>query len=410
MNWTAGHGTPCPIEPSSKSDPVPASSDFFGQRSAQAVLKHGVLMRYARYFAGRAGSATQGRVAFIDGYAGEGRYQDGSPGSPLLLASQATRAQMFGRDVKLAFVERDADRRHRLRESLAEAEIEPDQLLGGDLDEVVDGLLDRYTRHAVLLFADPFGLAVARSTLERVLRRRSPSQPIDVLYHFSLSTVARMGRAGVVAGPTSRQNAEQLDAALGAIGWREDFERATAPNSPTEAALAVARRFGESVRRATRLQSTGVPVRQQPGQLPKYLLMLFSADQKAHWDFADQASKAYVDWLYHCDREDYDANVRLREERGMTELFPTPEPDMKDIDDQLRRDAAAYLPDHLAKVLRDHGSLRPVDAVEVVYGEMMGRARVTHIRSAIKQLHDEGFIDDDGTREFWNHTIRWTAP
>src|SRR3954452_15762684 len=100
---------------------MPASSEFFGQRSSQAVLKHGVLTRYAHYFAGRAGSATQGRVAFIDGYAGEGRYQDGSSGSPLLLASQAARAQMFGRDVKLAFVERDADRRHELRESLAEA-------------------------------------------------------------------------------------------------------------------------------------------------------------------------------------------------------------------------------------------------------------------------------------------------
>jgi len=257
---------------------VPASSDFFGQRSAQAVLKHGVLTRYAHYFAGRAGSATQGRVAFIDGYAGEGRYQDGSPGSPLLLASQATRAQMFGRDVKLAFVERDADRRHQLSESLAEARIEPDQLLGGDLDDVVDGLLDRYTRHAVLVFVDPFGLVVDRSTLERVLRRRSRQQPIDVLYHFSLSTVARMGRAGVVDGSTSHHNAEQLDAALGAVGWREDFERATAPNAPTEAALAVARRFGESVGRATGIQSTGVPVRQRPGQLSKYLLMPEASD------------------------------------------------------------------------------------------------------------------------------------
>lgn len=86
---------------------MPASTAFFGQRNAQAVLKHGVLARYAYYFAGRAGAATQGRVAFIDGYAGEGRYEDGSPGSPLLLASQATRAKMFGRDVRLAFVYED---------------------------------------------------------------------------------------------------------------------------------------------------------------------------------------------------------------------------------------------------------------------------------------------------------------
>ncbi len=123
---------------------MPASSDFFGQRNAQAVLKHGVLTRYAHYFAGRAGAATQGRVAFIDGYAGEGRYQDGSPGSPLLLASQATRVELFGRNVKLAFVERDDTRREELRRSLAEAAIEPDQLLGGSLEDEIDRLLDRY--------------------------------------------------------------------------------------------------------------------------------------------------------------------------------------------------------------------------------------------------------------------------
>lgn len=389
---------------------MPASSDFFGHRSPKAVLKHGLLTRYAHYFAGRAGSATQGRVAFIDGYAGEGRYEDGSPGSPLLLASQATRAQLFGRDVRLAFVERDDGRRKQLRQSLADAGIEPDRLLGGSLEGVIDGLLDRYARHAVLLFVDPFGLAVNRATLERVLRRRSTQQPIDVLYHFSLSTVARMGRAGVVDGPTSRHNAEQLDTALGPIGWRRDFELASAPNAPTEAALAVARQFGESVGKGTSIQNTGVPVRQRPGQLPKYLLMLFSADRKAHWDFADQASKAYVDWLYHCDREDYEANVRFREEQGLMELFASPEPNMGDIDDQLRRDAATYLPGRLETVLRGRGPLRPMDAVEEVYGEMLGRARVTHVRAAIKALHGAGAVDDDGAREFWTRNIRWTGP
>ena len=323
---------------------MPANSDFFGQRSPQAVLKHGVLTRYARYFAGRAGSATRGRVAYIGGYAGEGRYQDGSPGSPLFLASQAMRAQMFGRDVKLALVEQDDARREQLRQSLAENGIEPDQLLGGSLESVIDGLLDRYAAHAVLLFVDPFGLAVNRSTLERILRRRTRQQPIDVLYHFSLSTVARMGRAGVGDGPTSHHNASQLDAALGAIDWRVDFERATTPNAPTEAALSIAKRFGESLRDATSVQSTGVPVRNRPGQLPKYLLMLLSGDQKAHWDFADQASKAYVDWPHHCDRDDYDANVRHLKEHGVQELFSSPEPMVEDIDEQLRREASAAAP------------------------------------------------------------------
>lgn len=385
---------------------MPASSDFFGQRNAQAVLKHGVLTRYAHYFAGRAGSATQGRVAFIDGYAGEGRYQDGSPGSPLLLASQAARAEMFGREVKLAFVEQDAGRRAQLERSLMENGVRADQLLDHDLESVIDSLLDRYARHAVLLFVDPFGLAVSRATLEGVLRRRSRQQPIDVLYHFSLSTVARMGRAGVLPGRTSQQNASQLDEALGPIGWRADFESASAPNAPTEAALEIARRFGASVGDAVGMPSTGLSVRQRPGQLPKYVLMLFSGDPKAHWDFADVGAKTYVDWLHHCDREDYEANVRQREAEGILELFATPEPDADEIDEQLRREALTYLSDHLIEVIRERNGLRPIDAVEATYGEMLGRARATHVRAALKDLHRRGIISDDGTGDYWTRLIR----
>lgn len=110
------------------------SSEFFGQRSAQAVLKHGVLTRYAHYFAGRAGAATGGQVAFIDGYAGERRYLDDSPGSPLRLASQAERAQLFGRDVKLALVEQETERRAALARSLEAASVVPDLLPGDDLE------------------------------------------------------------------------------------------------------------------------------------------------------------------------------------------------------------------------------------------------------------------------------------
>jgi len=385
---------------------MPASTAFFGQRNAQAVLKHGVLARYAHYFAGRAGAATQGRVAFIDGYAGEGRYEDGSPGSPLLLASQATRAQMFGREVKLAFVEQDDARRLQLQRSLEENDVQADQLLGGSLEVAVDGLIDRYERHAILLFVDPFGLAFGRPTLERILGRRTRQRPIDVLYHFSLSAVARMGRAGVIEGPTSEQNAAQLDAALGEIDWRDDFEGAEDSGAPTRAAIAVATRFGQSVGATAGLPSTGVSVRQRPGQLPKYMLMLFSADPKAHWDYADVAGKAHVDWLHHCDRTDYEANIQHQEESGLLPLFQEAEPDKDEIEQQIRRDALSYLTGHLTEIVRSQGSLRPIDAVQGTYGDQLGLARATHVRAALKELHRQGVIADDATGEFWTRTIQ----
>jgi three-Cys-motif partner protein len=385
---------------------MPASSDFFGQRNPQAVLKHGVLTRYAHYFAGRAGSATGGRVAFVDGYAGEGRYEDGNPGSPLLLASQANRVESLGRDVKLAFVEQDDARRLRLNETLQENKVVPDQLLGGSFEEVVDTLLNRYKDRAVLLFIDPFGLAVDRSTLERVLGRSSKKQPIDVLYHFSLQTVARMGRAGIMDDPLAVRSSSQLDAALGAIDWRTPFEGAVRSGQPTSAAMEVARIFGESITSAVPMKRTAVPVRQRPDQLPKYLLMLFSNDEKAHWDFADVASKAHVDWLHHCDTADYEANVKRAEHHGVQQLFKDEAPRPEDVAKQLEEEANQYFPPHLLALLAEHGSVRPVEMIEDVYGKMLGRARTTHIRAALRALHASGRIEDDGSREFWMRTLK----
>lgn len=228
---------------------MPANSEFFGNRDAKAVLKHGLLARYAKYFAGRAGRATNGRVAFIDGYAGKGRYDDGNPGSPLLLATQAQGAQAFGRDVRLAFFEQQEDYRAQLTYTLAAEGIEADQLIGGDLDTVIDELLQRYDGHAILLFVDPFGLAISRATLTRILKKRSRRQPIDVLYHFSLSTVARQGSLGITHKYGAAASATQLDDALGPNTWRGPFERSTGDDgAATEAAITVARSFAGPTR------------------------------------------------------------------------------------------------------------------------------------------------------------------
>jgi len=184
---------------------------------------------------------------------------------------------------------------------------------------------------------DALGLPRLNQTLERALRRSSRRQPIDVLYHFSVSSVARMGRSGALDGPVAELNAKKLDDALGPVGWRRDFEEAEGRHSPTGAAIKVAKRFGEPVRTATGRRSTAVPVRQRPEQLPKYLLMLFTADERAHWDFADQAAKAHVDWLLHCSTEDYQANLRRNESLGVLSLFKDTPPAIGEIEAARRR-------------------------------------------------------------------------
>jgi hypothetical protein len=219
-----------------------------------------------------------------------------------------------------------------------------------------------------------------------------------------------MGRAGVVSNAAAPKNAFLLERALGNIRWRIEFKRAVEPNSATEVALMVARRFGDAVSRGVGFRCTSIPVVQRPTQLPKYLLMLFSRNEQAHWDFADQASIAYVEWLHHCDSEDYRANVQRREEYGLQEMFPEPEPSRDDIDRRITEEAARYLPEHLSSLLRQRSGVRLIDAIEDAYGDLLGRARVTHLRAALRNLYRSGQIGDDSKGDYWTRSIHWIGP
>jgi hypothetical protein len=69
----------------------------------------------------KAGSVTSGRVVFLDGYAGSGQYEDGSPGSPLLFVRAARQSAEMQRRVLAVFVEQHPDRYAQLCELLADA-------------------------------------------------------------------------------------------------------------------------------------------------------------------------------------------------------------------------------------------------------------------------------------------------
>jgi three-Cys-motif partner protein len=314
--------------------------------------------------------------------------------------------------VKLALVESDTSRRHRLAAALADAGIAIDMLVEEPFESVVDSLLDRYANQAVLIFVDPFGLAISFDTLVRILQRSSRQQPIDVLYHFSLLTVARMGRAAIRQdGPSS--NAQQLDAALGPVAWRDRFTyRGDDLGDATRAAIAVAHDFDELVKRQTSVPSLSIPVSPRPGQLPKYSLTLFSRDPvgQSRWDFADQAGKAYVDWLLHCESEDYEANMAALDEQGLIRLFPVDEPPtVERVSAAIDARSAWHFDHHLRDVFTSHDALRPRDEVELMYGDLLGKARATHVRQALKRLHDAGHLDDDASGAFQNRILRWKA-
>jgi hypothetical protein len=101
---------------------VQAGHPFFVSKKAAAVLKHAVLEQYLVPFAAKVGRfARDNRVVYIDGYAGPGRYEDKTEGSPALVIKQADTVASY-RTLECLFVERRRSDFARLQELVQEAQ------------------------------------------------------------------------------------------------------------------------------------------------------------------------------------------------------------------------------------------------------------------------------------------------
>jgi three-Cys-motif partner protein len=428
-----------------------ANESFFVRRKAAAAFKHGILSQYPPVFVAKAGSVTDGRVVFLDGYAGQGRYDDGSPGSPLLFV-QAARASP-NRSVTGIFVEQDAERYASLCRVLDETD--PDRTVPrivepGDLGTLLPSLLPAAAGAALFAFLDPFGTALDVDRLRDDLLRRPGRAPTEVLLHFSVSTIARMGgilNAGFARGGLTipeRKTVARADAFLGGHWWRAEFEalRGVVPPeaadgtswidlddadlfpetdtstllTATDVAMRVARRFCDNLGALTQYRTVSMPVRPEPGRTPKYILVLFTRNDHGVWYFADALGRAGRHWqrALHEERARTDAarlEARLGDDLGLfalDDLAPPPPPPFDF--DQYERDNRdrweTTITANLHRLFATHGSgLRLVDHVDDVYGEVLGQAWERHVRAAVKRLHKGGLIADDGKHEFWNRPI-----
>ncbi|WP_165162687.1 three-Cys-motif partner protein TcmP, partial [Candidatus Protofrankia datiscae] len=216
---------------------------FFQRRQAAAVLKHGVIRRYAPVFTTMTGSTSvDHRVVYLDGYAGRGGYDDGSPGSPLLAIESAREVARWDRDVECIFIEADQANYTELQRRLRDAA--PSELRWhvrlGDVTNHLDETLRLAQNTPLLAFLDPYGSALGYDALVDKLLCRPTRAPTEVLLNLNIQVVQRWG--GLLA--SRRLNAGQteilnrLDRFFGGDWWRNVFLSTRADDSPGSAARA----------------------------------------------------------------------------------------------------------------------------------------------------------------------------
>jgi three-Cys-motif partner protein len=158
------------------------SAGFFGTRRAPAVLKHEVLRQYVAPYAGMAGSTnSEGRVVLLDGYAGEGRYADGSPGSPLL-ALETAKSLLPKRVLECVFIEKERKSFVSLQAVVGEYKAQgvKCEAIHGRVEDHLDAVVQQATGVPLFMFLDPCGLAPPYGRLVAAMTgSRAGSYPPD---------------------------------------------------------------------------------------------------------------------------------------------------------------------------------------------------------------------------------------
>jgi three-Cys-motif partner protein len=138
-----------------------------------------------------------GRIIYIDGFAGSGRYADGEPGSPIIAleCARTHRAKLTG-ELVFYFIEMQPDRAENLRKEIGAIELPShfkvaveEGTFAEKLSEALDKI-DESGKHIAPTFAliDPFGFSgIPYSLVERLLSQ----QKCEILITIMVDSINR---------------------------------------------------------------------------------------------------------------------------------------------------------------------------------------------------------------------------
>ncbi len=395
-----------------------ANGHFFQRRQAAAVLKHGVLKRYPTVFAAKTGLTSGGKVVYLDGFAGPGRYEpqegqvEGDPGSPLLAVQTADTLANINRDLNCVFIERNPRYAKDLQATLekeAPASLQY-RVREGDVIDHLDEVLELAANRPLLAFLDPFGTGLPYKDLTQRLLARPQQWPTEVLFNFNLNSVTRTGGLLNDTGP-DRNGREatlaRIDAFLGSDWWRGEF-RAFRQQAETEGQRRAAAQAAENVVGVyckhifndTGFRSFPVPIRRKPDEAPLFILILFYRHLDAPYEFNWAVSKANEEWREHVHAEEifkYEAKSGGQEDLFGGVLTRTYlEEHNAESASKLAEEWVNTIASNIEELVTQSPSVSVRDRTADLFGTTLGLARETHLRKAWKSLAQQGVVKPIG--------------
>lgn len=264
---------------------------FHKTKKSAAVLKHAIIDQYATPFASKTGSRSiDNRVAFIDGYAGPGRYDDGEEGSGAMLLRKAHELARFPRKLELHFVEQDPDTVAQLRKVVeAEGADVTTTITDGDISRHLPALLDAAKGIPVFVYLDPCGLIIPMDEVARIFDRAGGlgAPATEVLINLSAS-LRRF--AGILTSTRPVEGSlQRIDEVCGGDWWRAAWLSKLPDKDAAEAAVVAG--YAERLReRAGGVGTWTIDVRPRADLKPLYYLVFATRHIDGMLTFGESAS------------------------------------------------------------------------------------------------------------------------
>jgi three-Cys-motif partner protein len=168
-----------------------------------------------------------GKIIFLDGFAGPGEYKNGELGSPIIAIDtflNHSYEQIRDKEVMFIFIEQDEKRCEHLNQLLLRRKNDhrfPEkasyQVLQGNFNETMDQVLTELEKRQLSLaptfaFIDPFGYS---HTPMKTIKRLMSHKGCEVLINFMYEEINRF----LTADYTNK--AEQYDALFGSSDWKK---------------------------------------------------------------------------------------------------------------------------------------------------------------------------------------------
>jgi three-Cys-motif partner protein len=368
-------------------------NEFFVSKKAAAVLKHEILRQYVLPFASKVGStARNSRVCYLDGYAGPGRYVDGTSGSPDLALKTAV--EISGRrNLHCYFIEKEKASFEMLSALVGEA-IEKGlsaEARKGKAKDHLDYVLDQANGAPLLVFLDPFGLGLDFEDLTKKIYGSARLQgygaefATDVLLNFSANAVRRIG-GYLKSDKEFQRKAATLDAmdlACGGAWWRQKILDS---ENYGEAVEGIATEFAERACKAANTYGWTVAVRNRKHHQPVYHLVFMTRTMHGVWLFGESNSLAQARWRHEIALLGSDA----------TGAAPFNQEQFDEGEHERAETWIQEIKNNIESLLETSGEFKVADSHTEVMGSVIDEARKMHIRAAVKRLYVEGKTSCDG--------------